>query len=110
MAENEKPCPAVGGGRPFKPHKTTSTIYMQINAQDEELRCATRVAVEAASSSWAVPVKWITPSDALIFRELWLASSREPCKFPERPLQTLIGLETLVVAGVNADGRIPFRV
>ena len=57
-----------------------------------------------------MPVKWITPSDALIFRELWLASSREPFIFPERPLQTLIGLETLVVAGVNADGRIPFRV
>ncbi len=87
--------------------KPTSSTWSQINAQDEELRCATRVAVEAASSSWAVPVKWITPSDALIFRELWLASSREDVNFPERPLQTLIGLKTSVL---NADGRIPFRV
>ena len=43
-------------------------------------------------------------SDALILREPWLAST-----FPERPLQSLIGLETLVVAGVNADGLIPLE-
>jgi len=39
-------------------------------------------AVEAAIRSWAVPVKWITPPDALIFREPWLASYRfqyDPC-------------------------------
>ena len=74
MAENEKPCPAVGGMSTFRPRQPHFSTSRQINAQDEELRCATRVAVEAASSSWAVPVKWITPSDALIFRELWLAS------------------------------------
>jgi hypothetical protein len=81
-AKNQKPCPAVGGMSTKTAAQNHFLDLRHRNAQDEELRCDARVAVEAASSSWAVPVKWITPSDALIFRELWLASS---CKLPNDP-------------------------
>jgi len=76
------PNPAAGG-KSAENAATNTTPTLKSRSKTGRLWLQTAVlAVEAAIRSWAVPVKWITPPDALIFREPWLASclfQNDPC-------------------------------